>query len=761
MKYYSKLAHFKRVALSCVADDIVAMEIDSDSRLHHLDVFETFETLEMEEEMVDTGEHGQVRFRYIKRQGMDIVMHPTSCPILPHDPESWISGQVRLRPPGRSKDPEWGAAWLQKVTFSKHGNWTEDDAKELERFRRLYSKAGQIKFQIGRDFFFTACKLETADDITVYLIQKDDAAARFSGLPLVEGSVGVLNPGTSTETEVVVYKNSKGQPQFYYPREQEELGHGAHSKAYTGSMIRSAEDKPVVAVKIMEPFPRALSEWDDGYFWEHRALQREIQIAKALRRNPDSDIYIAPLYNVYKMVESNTISVFMLQERAGADLFVLIQIYTTYYRACDAFLKEKGLDWSRICSRMIKECLEDLSFFHKLGHVHRDVKPENFLLGPEWRMKLIDFGLIKENGLKAGKVLGSVPYIDPEIGREDNCDPGMDVYGLGVTTYFMLYGHYPWEINFYLESPFNWPFEFRQGLQFYKKEQGREEFTAAKQLMARMKRPIEVDKTIFYLDFIYQSMRPRKTTLDGEGRASMQELLNHAWLQDVPSDEDYFGFLRLLNDMDFLEKQEEILARDEELVNDAYRGRIDLLGSGDSVPFIPSRFNGEVVGGSLTERAPFSAGSSLGSGSGSGSGSHPIPVPPLPSSVAGDEFDLTDADHMDTDPLLGARTPPRQMTKNVTFIYGAHPGDSPDIAARFRSPDPDISPVSGRRRRPEARASGVRDENAPVNRRGSGKLDFEEEPGVSGVKRLIAPEGCREPGSQEFIRKVSEPDEKL
>jgi eukaryotic-like serine/threonine-protein kinase len=86
---------------------------------------------------------------------------------------------------------------------------------------------------------------------------------------------------------------------------------------------------------------------------------------------------------------------------------------------------------------------------HQAGLVHRDVKPENLLIGADGTVKVTDFGLARAAAATTATfgdaVVGSPHYLAPECVRGEQVGPTADVYALGVVLYECLTGTPPFQ----------------------------------------------------------------------------------------------------------------------------------------------------------------------------------------------------------------------------------------------------------------------------------------------------------------------------
>jgi serine/threonine-protein kinase len=96
-----------------------------------------------------------------------------------------------------------------------------------------------------------------------------------------------------------------------------------------------------------------------------------------------------------------------------------------------------------------RQVCEGLAEAHRLGVVHRDLKPGNIMIDREGDVRIMDFGVartLKEKGVTgAGVIIGTPEYMSPEQVEGKEIDQQADLYALGIILYEMVTGRRPFE----------------------------------------------------------------------------------------------------------------------------------------------------------------------------------------------------------------------------------------------------------------------------------------------------------------------------
>lgn len=181
----------------------------------------------------------------------------------------------------------------------------------------------------------------------------------------------------------------------------------------------------VVAAKVLRP--ERVDGRLDSFLREARVLSRlehpNIVPLYALGRNRDGQLERF----VMKLVEGQSLGE-RIDDRQGETLDP--SELTTFLRS-----------FSQIC--------DALSFAHSKGVIHRDLKPDNIMLGRFGEVYLMDWGIAVVRGERspgADRVVGTPAYMAPEhlYGKDDWIDERTDVFGLGAVLYEFLTGCPPY-----------------------------------------------------------------------------------------------------------------------------------------------------------------------------------------------------------------------------------------------------------------------------------------------------------------------------
>src|SRR5579883_1096084 len=201
---------------------------------------------------------------------------------------------------------------------------------------------------------------------------------------------------------------------------QDPIGRGGMATIYRGRDMRMDR---VVAIKVL----REVYSTDPKFVTR---FQREAKAASALQ-HPN----IVQVYD-YGQSDGNYFIVMELVE--GTDL--------------RRYLRSRGVLAIDRAIIIAHDVALGLGAAHRRGIVHRDVKPQNVLVGRDGSIKLTDFGIASvykdinaERLTTTGMTLGTVQYYAPEQAQGEIVSPAADVYALGIVMYEMLTGRTPFD----------------------------------------------------------------------------------------------------------------------------------------------------------------------------------------------------------------------------------------------------------------------------------------------------------------------------
>src|SRR5580693_4205659 len=117
-------------------------------------------------------------------------------------------------------------------------------------------------------------------------------------------------------------------------------------------------------------------------------------------------------------------------------------------RALSSILRTAGPLHPDRAAEIAADVAGALSYAHRHGVVHRDVKPGNVLITEEGTIKVTDFGIARavnteESLTQTGAVMGTATYFSPEQAEGMGVDSRSDIYSLGVVLFEMVTGRPP------------------------------------------------------------------------------------------------------------------------------------------------------------------------------------------------------------------------------------------------------------------------------------------------------------------------------
>ncbi len=198
---------------------------------------------------------------------------------------------------------------------------------------------------------------------------------------------------------------------------EEEIGSGAFAVTYRG---RDARLGRAVAIKVLR----------QTYAINPISVQRFEREARAAASVAQGNVV-----DVYDFGRHGDLLYLVMQFIEGEDLKKLI-------------LREGPMP-PRRAAGITFQVLAGLEAIHRAGIIHRDIKPQNVMIGRDGIARVADFGIARaaeDVGLTTtGSSIGTVSYMAPEQAQVEPLTPATDLYAVGVMLYEMLTGKLPFE----------------------------------------------------------------------------------------------------------------------------------------------------------------------------------------------------------------------------------------------------------------------------------------------------------------------------
>ncbi len=146
-----------------------------------------------------------------------------------------------------------------------------------------------------------------------------------------------------------------------------------------------------------------------------------------------------------QVTHKNVIRIYHLEEAEGIKFISMDFVEGQDLRQ---LLLEKGKFPPEEAARILLQICRALEAAHAEGVIHRDLKPQNIMLGPGGRAYVMDFGIARSAHLpgmtQTGALIGTPEYMSPEQARGEKLTERSDLFSLGVIFYELLTGKSPY-----------------------------------------------------------------------------------------------------------------------------------------------------------------------------------------------------------------------------------------------------------------------------------------------------------------------------
>lgn len=189
------------------------------------------------------------------------------------------------------------------------------------------------------------------------------------------------------------------------------------------------------------------------YLAEHVNMQRRVAIKVLPQHRVNDSSYLARFYREARAAASldhpNIVHAYDVDNQGDTHYLVM-----EFVQGLDLqqMVKRQGVLSYDAAADYIRQSADGLAHAHRVGLIHRDVKPANLLVDAHGTVKVLDLGLARftdesQESLTIAhdeNVLGTADYLAPEQALNSHTvDTRADIYSLGCTLYFILTGHPP------------------------------------------------------------------------------------------------------------------------------------------------------------------------------------------------------------------------------------------------------------------------------------------------------------------------------
>ena len=128
--------------------------------------------------------------------------------------------------------------------------------------------------------------------------------------------------------------------------------------------------------------------------------------------------------------------------------------------------KNQKIKTKEMFKKIIIQVIEIIKYLHSLDIIYRDIKPENILLDKDYNVKLCDYGWASylSKGQFCSAYCGTPEYVSPEVIKKYPYNEKVDIWGIGVLIFELVFGYPPFTSNFnedrfnnIKEGKINWP----------------------------------------------------------------------------------------------------------------------------------------------------------------------------------------------------------------------------------------------------------------------------------------------------------------